>query len=141
MEQLVEFIGNHPYLCLAFVGTVGVLVYTEFDRFSSGIQSLTPYAATQLLNGGDAIFLDVRDDTDFKKGHVIDARNISVSSIDKRITELDKFKDQDVVVYCDTGMRSAKVAQKLKKNGFTKPHNLAGGLAAWEKASLPLVTK
>jgi len=141
MEQLVEFVGNHPYLCLAFAGTVGVLVYTEFNRFSSGVQNVSPYTATQMLNGGEAIFLDVRDDADFKKGHLMDARNISVSSMDTRITELEKFKDTDIIVYCDTGMRSGKVAQKLKKNGFTKTSNLAGGLAAWEKASLPLVTK
>lgn len=141
MDQLVEFIGNHPYLCMAFAGVLGIIAYTEFDRMSSGIRSLTPYAATQLLNSGEAIFLDVRDDADFKKGHVIDAHNISVSSLDQRLTELEKHKDMDIVVYCDTGMRSAKAAQKLKKNGFAKSHSLAGGLAAWEKASLPLVTK
>ncbi len=141
MEQIIEFIGNHPLLVFAFVATLGVLVYTEMNRVTSGVKNVTPYTATQMLNAGDAVFVDVRDDAEYKKGHVIEARNVPVSGVDKHLHELEKIKDKDIVVYCDTGMRSQKVARILKKKGFEKTHNLAGGVVAWEKASLPLVTR
>jgi len=55
--------------------------------------------------------------------------------------ELERYKSKDVVVYCDNGMRTQRVIGKLRKNGFEKLHTIAGGLAAWEKANLPTVTK
>jgi len=140
MQQLLEFANNHLILVLAFAITLGMIVFMEYNRISSGASTLTPIAATQLLNEGDAVFVDVRDDSEFKKGHVIDARNIPVKSLDGRIQELDKVKGKDIIVYCDSGMRSSRAIRTLKKNGFKKTYNLAGGLAAWQKASLPVVT-
>lgn len=139
--RLVEFVGNHPYLFMALAVTLGFIVYTEYTRMASGVKALSPYQATQMMNDGTALFVDVRDDTEFKKGHVIDATNIPLSAIENRVHEIDKFKDQEVIVYCESGMRAQKAGAKLKKSGFSKLHTIAGGLAAWEKASLPLVTK
>ncbi|MBX2884198.1 MAG: rhodanese-like domain-containing protein [Granulosicoccus sp.] len=140
MQQLIEFIGNHMILTVAFAVTLGMIAFTEYTRITTSASSLTPLAATRLLNDGDAVFVDVRDDAEYRKGHVIDARNIPVGKLESRIQELDKVKSKDVVVYCDSGMRSAKAIRTLKKNGFEKIHNLTGGLVAWEKASLPVVT-
>jgi len=72
---------------------------------------------------------------------VLEATNIPLSALDQRLHELEKYKDKDLVLYCDSGMRSQKAGAKLKKSGFSKMHTMAGGLAAWEKPSLPLVTK
>jgi len=116
MQQLVEFIGNHPLIVTAFFAVLGMLVYTEYLRFFSGIANLSPHAATQLLNDSGAVFVDVRDEKEYKAGH-------------------------DVVVYCDNGMRTSRVTGKLKKQGFTKVSTIAGGLKNWEKANLPLVNK
>jgi len=139
--RLVEFVGNHPYLFMALAVTIGFIVYTEYNRMTSGVKALSPYQATQMMNEGTAVFVDVRDDTEFKKGHVIDATNIPLSAIDQRVHEIDKYKEQEVIVYCDSGMRAQRAGAKLKKSGFNNLHTIAGGLAAWEKASLPLVTK
>jgi len=141
MDQLIEFIGNHPFLIMAFVGVLGVLVFTETNRFMAGVKGVSPYTATQMLNSGETVFVDVRDDSEFKKGHVIDSRHIPVNALDNRLHELEKVKSKEIVVYCDTGMRSQRAAQKLKKNGFEKTYTMNGGVAAWEKASLPLVTR
>lgn len=140
MQQLMEFIGNHMILVVAFAVTLGMIVFTEYMRMTSSASALTPLAATRLINDGEPVFVDVRDDAEFRKGHVIDARNIPVSKLESRIQELDKVKSRDVVVYCDNGMRSSRAIRTLKKNGFEKLHNLSGGLVAWQKASLPVVT-
>jgi len=122
MQQLIEFIGNHPLLIAAFFAVLGMLIYTEYARLSSGVPNLAPFAATQLLNDGEAVFVDVREEKEFKH-------------------EIDKFKDTDVVVYCDNGMRASRMIGKLKKQGFSKISTIAGGLANWEKANLPLASK
>ncbi len=139
--RIFEFMGNHPYLFTALGATVGFIVFTEFTRFTGGVKSVSPYQATQMMNEGETLFVDVRDDNEFKKGHVLEATSIPLSALDKRVHELEKFKDKDVVLYCDSGMRSAKAGARLKKSGFNKLHTMAGGLSAWEKASLPLVTR
>jgi len=68
IERLLEFMGNHP--------TVGFIVFTEYMRYAGGVKGLSPYQATQLMNDGETLFVDVRDDSEFKKGHVLDALNI-----------------------------------------------------------------
>ena len=103
--------------------------------------ALSPYDATQKMNQGEAIFLDVRDDSEFKTGHLINARSMPASKLAERMHEIDKFKEKEIVVYCDNGMRASRAVAKLKKNGCTQLFTLAGGLAAWEKANLPTVTK
>ncbi len=141
MQQLFEFIGNHPLLVAAFAAVLGMLLYTEYVRFFSGIPGLSPYAATQLLNDGEAVFIDVRDEKEFKTGHIKGARSMPVKQLEQQMHDIEKFKDSDVVVYCDNGMRTSRVTGKLKKQGFTKVSTIAGGLAQWEKANLPLVNK
>ncbi len=141
MQQLIEFMGNHPLLFVAFFATLGMLIFTEYNRFFSGTSGLTPYAATQLLNDGEAVFVDVRDDAEFKNGHIKGARNMPVRSFDQQLHTLEKFKEKPVVVYCDNGMRTQRISAKLKKQGFTDLNTITGGLTAWEKANLPLVNK
>ena len=66
MGQLFEFMGNHPLLIAAFGAVLGMLLYTEYQRFFSGVPQLSPYAATQLMNDGEALFIDVRDEKEYK---------------------------------------------------------------------------
>lgn len=141
MEQYIEFIGNHPFLMLGLVAIVGIIGYLEFDRLTSGIKAISVPDATRMQNDSDALFVDVREDKEFQTGHIVGAKRLPLSTINTRIGELSKFKDKPIIVYCETGMRSGKAAKALKKAGHTEVHNLAGGLASWSKASMPLVTK
>ncbi len=60
--RIIEFTGNHTVLVLAFLGTLGALVFTEISRRSSGLKSVGPVEATQLSNRENAVFLDIRDE-------------------------------------------------------------------------------
>lgn len=141
MPQIIEFIGNHPLLFVAFFATLGMLVYTEYMRFTTSNTALSPYDATQKMNSGNSVFLDVRDESEYKAGHLLNARSMPVSKLAERMHEIEKFKEKEIVVYCDNGMRTTRAVSKLKKSGFTSLHTLAGGLVAWEKANLPTVSK
>jgi len=94
MGQVFEFISNHPLLVVAFVATVGMLGFSEYTRFFSGVKSLAPFVATQMLNSGQAIFVDVRSDSEYKNGHIINSKNMPVNQFAKHIHELEKFRPQ-----------------------------------------------
>lgn len=136
-----DFVGNNLLLFIALFAVLGMLFYTEYQRFFSGVAQISTNDAVRMQNDDDAVFVDVREVNEFKNGHIIKAQNHPQSSFDKNLHMLEKSKQKPVIVYCASGARSNRSAAKLKKAGFEKVYNLAGGLMAWEKASLPLVKK
>nr|WP_221197073.1 MULTISPECIES: rhodanese-like domain-containing protein [unclassified Herbaspirillum] len=93
--------------------------------------------ATQRINTGKALVLDVRDTEQFAASHLRDARNIPLKELAQRIGELDKFKSKSVIVVCQSGTQSGKAEGILKKAGFTEVYGLTGGIAAWQVQGLP----
>ena len=55
MERIPEFFGNHLLLFAAFFAVLGMLIYTEWMRVKAGNTALSPFAATRLLNDGNAL--------------------------------------------------------------------------------------
>jgi rhodanese-related sulfurtransferase len=105
------------------------------------VANLTPAEATLLMNREDALVLDVRETGEWGSGHITGARHITLGQLDKRLSELDKFKEKPIIVVCATGNRSSSACGQLKKNGFGKVYSLGGGISAWRDSSLPLTTK
>lgn len=140
-RRFLEFIVNHWALSAAFVGVLALLVVTELRRKLHGVPQLGPLAATQTMNAVDAVVLDVREDAEYKQGHLAHAVHVPLGQLGKRINELEKFRERPVVVYCRTGSRSNSAAGLLRRNGFTSVFNLAGGIAAWQNANLPVTKK
>ena len=139
--RIIEFTGNHPYLVLAFLGTLAALLFSEIRRQLSGMTSVGPLQATQLSNRENAVFLDIRDDGEYKGGHIPDAVHIPYRQLTERVNELSRFKQAPIIAYCRSGTRSAGVGGVLKKHGFENVYNLGGGITAWQKANLPVSRK
>ncbi|MFC0251004.1 rhodanese-like domain-containing protein [Massilia consociata] len=100
----------------------------------------TALQATQMINRGKTLVLDVRSSDEFAAGHVRDAKNIPLADLGKRLGELEKSKNRTVIVVCQNGARADKAVRQLQAAGFEDAHALEGGLAAWLAAGLP-VTK
>ena len=132
----MEFI-NQNVLLVGLVAVSGLSLLWPLLAGQSG-NSVNPAEATLLINREDAHVLDVRDAGEFAAGHLPEAKNIPVSQLAGRIGELDKFKNKPIIVCCASGMRSNKACAELKKLGFEKPHNLAGGVDAWVAAGYPV---
>lgn len=109
--------------------------------FAGGTARISANEATKLINREDAQVIDIRDAGDFTTGHLIGARNIPVAKFAERAADLEKIKGSPVIVCCETGIRSVKAVKELKKLGFERVFNLDGGVAAWNKAGLPLTKK
>lgn len=141
MPQLIEFIGNNTLIVVTWGLVLGMLAYSEYQRLFSGTVQISVPEAIRMQNDESAVFLDVREVNEFKAGHILDAHSHPLSSFDKNISQMDKHKKNGVIVYCATGARSNRACSKLRKKEYETVYNLAGGVSAWEKANLPLVTK
>ena len=136
MEKLPEFFGNHPGLFLALAAVVGMLAWTTFQ--TSGTRRLSPAEATGKINRDDAAVLDVRSEADFQNGHVLGAINIPLSQLDSSVARLQKYKAKPLIAICATGQTANNAVRKLRQAGFEDLYSVAGGINAWEGASLPL---
>jgi rhodanese-related sulfurtransferase len=138
MEQLIEFAGNHPFLVGALVLLAVLVVVNEIRLRAAGDQA-SPAEAVRLINDG-ATVLDVRGAGPYAAGHIVGARNIPALEVGNQLESLGKKKDRPVLVYCDIGSQSAKVAAALRRAAFAQVYNLRGGLVAWQRENLPVET-
>lgn len=106
-----------------------------------GAANLTPAQATLLMNREDALVLDVRETGEWNSGHIPGARHITLAQLEKRMTEIEKFKARPVIVCCASGSRSSSACGQLKKSGFEKVYSLSGGISGWLESNLPVTTK
>ena len=138
-EQIFEFSTNHPILVSSFMALLGLILYTEFRRVTQKFTNVGPTAAISVINQNeDAVLLDVREQSEIGDGTLTDAIHIPLSAFAKRVGELDKYREQNVLVYCRSGNRSGSVCRTLNSRGFDKVYNLAGGIMAWQDAHLPI---
>lgn len=138
-NHLIQFAqANLMYVALAVVSGA-MLAWNIFG--AGGSKGISPLEATLMINREDALIIDVREGAEWSAGHIANARHIPLGQLDKRMTELEKFKGRTVIVHCQSGNRSASACRRLGKSGFEKVHNLAGGIAAWTDAGLPVTTK
>ena len=141
LTQISEFAVNHLYLVAAFVVLLALVVFNEVKIATQRFASLTPANAVQLMNNEDVVVLDVREASETAAGKIAKAVQIPVGAVKTRITELDKYKDKTLLVYCKTGARSAAACKELSQHGFDKVYSLNGGLLAWQEAHLPISKK
>jgi rhodanese-related sulfurtransferase len=88
----------------------------------------------------DWLILDSRELVEFKTSHLPNAK--WVGDHDFSICRLSGTpKDTKVVVYCSIGVRSEKIAEKLKASGFSNVWNLYGGIFAWSNEHKSLVVQ
>lgn len=135
-----EFIQQNYLLIGLAAVSGGMLIWTSLADRLSGVSSIGPTEATRLLNE-DALILDVREDKEWAAGHIPRSKHIPLSQLKERAAELEKYKDHPIVINCQSGSRSAHGCRVLKKLGFQKLHNLAGGISAWQQANLPVIRK
>ena len=131
----MKFFIDNIFLIAIVLISGGALLWPALTRRG---KRATPQDVTLLINRSKATIVDVRDAKEFAEGHLPEARNIPLAELDKRIAELEKFKSKSVVVVCKSGARASAAAAKLVKAGFADVVNLEGGVAAWQKAGLPL---
>ena len=108
-------------VAIVVVLAVGAMLLLRLGQVSSK-------EAHALVDKG-AKLLDVRTASEFSQGHLPNAIHIPVSDLERRLSELGD-KDQTFIVYCASGVRSARAKRFLIGAGYSKVHDL-GGMSNW----------
>jgi len=141
MAQLIEFATNNLILVSALAVITALIIKTEIGLKLTNIQQLNVNEAVRLMNDNDVVLLDVRESNEYNTGHIRDSIHIPMTSLVKRLTELDKYKNKQILAYCRSGSRSNSACRTLNKQGFENVSNLAGGIMSWSNANLPVTKK
>ena len=86
-----------------------------------------------------ALIIDVRTDGEWKTGFVEDAKHIPINDLEKRLKEIQAFKNEPIFTYCAGGRRAERAKNLLIKNGFTNETNLVGIQDASKKLEKEIV--
>lgn len=124
--------------------------YLIFLALASGVMLLLPALkgdgagtlgtaqAVQLINREKAVVIDVCEPEEFAAGHVGGAKNIPLGQLQERLPQVAKNKAVPIILVCAKGARASRAAGIAKGLGYEKAQALAGGLAAWREANLPV---
>lgn len=97
-------------------------------------EELTASASTKTISiedaiSGSGILLDVREEAEYKFGHIPGAMSIPMRELTQRLNELDK--EQTIFVICRSGTRSDLAVRQLEDAGFTKSYNVVTGMNSY----------
>ncbi|APA01017.1 HesA/MoeB/ThiF family protein [Flavobacterium commune] len=101
----------------------------DFEKKYNGIENtvleITANEALEQIDNPDVLFLDVRNEEELPKVSLLNTIQIPLSELEENLDQLDSNKT--ILVYCQSGMRSKKAVEILKKHPFLKVQSIAGG--------------
>jgi rhodanese-related sulfurtransferase len=95
------------------------------------IETDTASVAAMIREGEEFLLLDVREPDEYELAKIEGSLLLPMSQWADRAGELEPYRDQRIVVHCHHGGRSMQVTRALRRAGFSKAQNMAGGIDAW----------
>ncbi|MCX7692592.1 rhodanese-like domain-containing protein [Tepidimonas taiwanensis] len=132
----MDFLLQNWMLVAVAVGSAAMLMWPAFSGGAGA--GVSPTEAVQLINRDKAAVIDVCTPQEFAQGHVTGARNIPLDALEQQLPQAVKNKATPLVFVCASGVRSRRAVAIAKKLGYERAVSLAGGMAAWRSASLPV---
>lgn len=106
---------------------IGLIIWRTMP--AKGVQTVSTDELKGKLKNKHIQFVDVRTPAEYKGRHIKEFKNIPLNTLKSKLDGLDK--EREVVVICQSGMRSSQAAGILKKAGFSHVTNVRGGMSAW----------
>ncbi|RSK29329.1 rhodanese-like domain-containing protein [Bacillus sp. HMF5848] len=94
-----------------------------------GVTDISTAQLKTIVSDKSKQFIDVRTPGEYKSNHIKQFKNVPLNQINSKINDLSK--ESEIVVICQSGMRSKNACKILKKQGFTNITNVKGGMNAW----------
>jgi len=144
-QMLVEDLSEAPYFKMKRTGVYpfslghasGNIEVIEYSQ--SNYRAVSSRQAKELITEVKPLIIDVRTPAEFKRGHMENAVLIPVQELQKRIYELSRYKNNDILICCATGNRSTVASKILIDKGFQRITNLRYGIYEWTKMKYPVV--
>jgi len=89
-------------------------------------------------NGETLILIDTREESEWVRGHLPGSVHLGKGIIERDIERMFPDPEQELILYCGGGFRSALAAEALQKMGYKRPLSMDGGIRSWAEAGLPL---
>ncbi|MFJ7726267.1 rhodanese-like domain-containing protein [Neobacillus sp. NPDC097160] len=111
---------------------IALFLFFIVKRFlpTKGVTNISTTDLKTVLNDKNKQFVDVRTPGEFKGNHIRGFKNIPLHQLAQK-AEKGLSKDKEVIVICQSGMRSQKASKVLKNLGFSNVTNVRGGMSAW----------
>lgn len=120
---------------------VGLLVTFSACNQQSPANVLAPAAYAEMMQNESGVLLDVRTAEEYAEAHLEGAIQLDYYETESFSAALDDMdKSKTYYIYCRSGSRSSTAQNMMVAKGFEKVYNLDGGILAWRKAQLPVVT-
>lgn len=95
------------------------------------MEDITPEELKERLDNNESLnIIDVREPHEYDEVN-IGVPNIPLGSLPNKVNELNHLKDQELIVHCRSGARSANAKNFLEQHGFTKVRNLLRGIQGY----------
>ena len=133
----MNFLVENWYLFAAALVSGGLLIWPILTQGTTAGVKVSTADAVQLINRERAVLIDISEPAQYAAGHAAGSRSVPLASLEAS-RDLPKNKSLPLVVVCPTGARAPRAVAALKKLGFENTTALAGGLAAWRAANLPV---
>jgi len=124
------------YQPIYFTLLVIAFVMTGTACMPGGYKNISPAEARKMIDSGgeNLLILDVRTQGEYKnEKHIKNSVLIPISVIETRISEIEAYREKNVIVYCKVGGRSSRASNYLVDQGFKKIHNMTGGITEWKQ--------
>ncbi len=138
MDQYIEFASNHYLLVLALATVTFLLIQDLLENSFNKFTGISPMIAVTKMNSDETKVIDVREPHEYIKGHIENAINIPLGKFDEQLDILERYKNNTIIVVCQSGTRATPACKSLIKSGFEKVYNITGGMQSWEDNKLPV---
>lgn len=107
------------------------------DDAKSRVREVSVEDTRRKLEKGSAHVVDVREESEWKAGHIKGAEYMGRGILERDIEQKIPEKDAELILYCGGGFRSALSADNLQKMGYSNVASMAGGWREWTAKGLP----
>ena len=121
---------------VSVVNAQGMTARDFYVEAQKNIKEISVEEAKALMGG--AVFLDVRTQDEFRRGHVPDTEFLQRGLLEVAVSRKIPDKETHIVVYCGSGVRSGLATYTLKQMGYKNAVNMRGGWNAWRRAGYPV---
>lgn len=125
--------GTYNFFLGDIEGTIEVIEFT-----GTNYKEVSASEANDIIKNIDPFILDVRTKGEYKAGHIDNSNLIPVQILSKNVGALEEFKNEPILIYCQSGNRSTVAGKILIDSGFTKIYNLRYGIGDWRSRGFPI---
>ncbi len=113
---------------------LSVLVACSAGNRQPGTKEIDDAQAVRMLDSDrPPLILDVRNPEEYSEEHIPGARLVPLNTLSDSLGVLSPYRKDEIIAVCRSGRRSGIAAEQLLKAGFTKVHNLKGGMIKWKQ--------